>query len=790
MLSNVKFSVDTEYQPQTDQPTIPISVQIKPEVGPVKFFIHPQCPLEDSALAHPRFSSPFAPIDYLGLPWRLASGQRSKNYLTVEAVVFFSFKDIEFLFSDRDFYSKHVLPQLERTRRIRTASNKGIGLPWEVYLECEDGRQRWVRLSLLVTDICAMQGASGLASYAANAEVEMQTKEIYTRSEKARMLEMYLRNPEMFVEYANGDAVLIEIREKTDQFYNRIAKILGIESRETWGLSTGKIVASMVSAWMAKLLGVNDISRMTQLAGANGIVAASKIVREKKLLYTSMTDGGRAVKERSNAVGIEGLLVDIDIAGCYGNGLKNQKFAVGNPTIIHDEMPLRDFLNRFKRQLVPGLWYARVSWDNSPFSQDLLISKVEREFTLWENGLIDENPFGDDRVYDASMVLTNRSVRQAAINHDLLQALQDTASNQEWSWILDNCRVETAAMYLKRHQVKKPTRKMLKGIRLSTAKNVTFEGTKEWVEVDLAPLMETLLKERAKAKLPENGGKGGPMDQFLKLIINTIYGTIASSFFSEPGTGISNAVVGNNITARARTLAWCMAKGLHSWMTVTDGGVFDVNSVLAFERKSLTLFEGLHRDEFQAPNRHTFARKIPLFDRAVTKNEMPDLMKEVDSKAWQHLKSQFPNLDIFKFDQFGFESKNWYTKLTIHSKVNYRLIDTNGKEKIAFRGFPKEWSDAAGKKIVDARASNLFDALENNKPNVENIETTELLSLADWKRLKDSSLLPHDERTDIKRFFSHIPLGNRFSDLTDYKAMYKAYESAKKTGDPNIVASL
>jgi len=55
------------------------------------------------------------------------------------------------------------------------------------------------------------------------------------------------------------------------------------------------------------------------------------------------------------------------------------------------------------------------------------------------------------------------------------------------------------------------------------------------------------------------------------------------------GIGGLNHNVGNNITARCRTLSWCMAKGLYSLMSITDGGVFDTNTVAFYLRKSLDI---------------------------------------------------------------------------------------------------------------------------------------------------------------------------------------------------------
>jgi hypothetical protein len=151
----------------------------------------------------------------------------------------------------------------------------------------------------------------------------------------------------------------------------------------------------------------------------------------------------------------------------------------------------------------------------------------------------------------------------------------------------------------------------------------------------------------------------------------------------------------------------------------------------------------------------------------------------------------FPDLDIFKYDQFKFESKNWYVGLTLHSKADYRLIDIDGNETIALRGMPKVWSDEKGKKITDPRANDLFDAIENNTPIRLDIADTQLLSQKDWERHPNKEvLLPHDQISDNKRFFSHTPLASRYKDMAEYKEVVKWYEQTKVTNDPFKVAKV
>lgn len=832
-MAHYHLSSDSEYVPVLDRPTKPMTISLwfsDRDKAP-KMWFHPNAPIPLEKRKHPTFKTPFAVMDQLGCEWRENDGTLSTEMVfCVNDFFFFAFKDIEWLFADRQFYIDKVLPYLERTRRI--SSQRPITLPWDVKLPNKKGKLVWHKLTLKPLDICAMQGNGSLAEYASNVGFEMPDKATYTREEKGRMDEMYLLDPDKYEAYANGDVVNHMLYQLTNELYNKVAAIMCLEPRDVWGMSTGKVVATMLSSWIAKQLGIDlrNLAVLTQCAGSKGIVTGSHFVKNKKLLYTAMVDGGRAVKEVDVDATVEGVLVDTDIDGCYGNGLRNQLFAVGNPTIIDQPLTWEEFEKKFGKQLVPGLWYARVSWKQSPpsdpkkavkwepFNQDLLISKVEQSFTNWDNAqqafeaeVSTANYEDGERVYDASMVLLTQAPHQASLNHDLLQALQSCASSKEWGWLKKNMIVESALVYEAKNRVDKVTTKMGRGMRFSSNVDIIVEGSREWVCLDLKDYIVPLLEERKKHD------KKTPMNKFLKLIINTTYGVIASEFFSEEGTGCSNVVVGNNITARARTMAWCMAKGFGGHMSVTDGGVFDINKVAFFRKMSLHLLEGMHRGIYVDGSGHKFVDYKPLMGREVTAEEL-SLMTHKEHQAFlneaqlQHLKSQFGELDIFKYNQYALDIKHWYTKLTLHSKVDYRLVhpsctyltpeqlakkkrddvDPDDSVTIALRGLPK-------KPTIDGIRSNdlanqLFDAIEAGTPIKVEGTWTQQLSLSDYResyvKKPGNELIPGDTISDTKRCYSHTPLKARYIDMSHYKRVLRDYEAAKATGDPNEVANV
>lgn len=846
----LELGTDSEFKPVLNASTVPICLTIQ-DNEQSRFYVSPNAServlLKAKEVGHKIFQKDFTILDFLedvyGYATKKIDNKKYKNSKLIDIVIFYSFKDLEFLFKHISDYKKYILDNLTRTRRLNLNteyytengifSGDTVKLPYLVQMpdKQNNGKMRWFQLSVKVSDICAMQGNTSLKEYANNVGLEMLEKDTYNSLEKRIMEDMYCDDPFKMERYCNGDGILSEVRKKTNEFYNNIAELIGIETRKTWGMSTGKIVATILNDWLCKNVGVTpeQLYKMHSLAGSEGITNVSKILKCKDLIYGAMVDGGRAVKERINSL-YGGTLIDIDIDGCYGNGLKNQKYAIGRPTIDRTRKTLREWEEKYKNELIPGLWYARISWKNAPFKQDILISKTNEKFSTWnwtvEGFDKDGWSINDDnkKVYDAAMALTTNSVHYASLNHDLLQTIKNVSSNQELGWLLDNAYIDCSLVYKKSDRVNEPTEEMLEGVDVSEDDNVLLKSSCKWIEINLKGLVDTLLKERKKYK------KKTPMNTFLKLIINTIYGCIASEFFSVKGACVSSVVIGNNITARARCLTWCMAKGFHSAMSITDGGVFDVNKVLEFKKKSLNLLEGLHRDrliENSRNNRHIFAVQKPLLgyeldfkDKCAHKKiiktfgntkELVNIIKSrdndttikdcvhkyclgiIDKLAWKHLTNIF-DIDIFSQNQFSFDSKNHYIKLILHSKVDYLLETIDGKKVVAFRGMDKIYNPIKDKKEINPIAYELFDAIERNEPILKEIDSERMLSLKDYREAirmnPDYDLLPHDIVEQKKFFYSIVPLDLRHKDIEVFKKCKQEYQKVKDKLDPDGVAKI
>lgn len=882
------ISTDSEYVPKPNAPTVPLTVQFA-SGGQHKEYLHPSHPLNKHQLADVRyqlkkigeedalkiFESPLAILDYLndafGIKWRHAPDPNRRRYVkTLKLYIFHSFKDIEFQFASTDDYVFYVLPKLERIRRITTRFNRPIALPYEILLP-GNGFQ-WYSVSIEIVDISAMQGAKSLKTYMSNVGMPTSDKEAYKPSQKARMDLRMVENTKKFLEYIRSDVQLVEVYKRTIQFYNTVAEKLGVKSRENWGLSTGKIVANIVSDWIATeaKVSVKDSTdeetkkplpgmyQYNRLSTPEAIKLLSHLAGYRNLLYLGMTDGGRCIKERPTIDRLIGVLIDIDISSCYATSLMHQIFPIGNPKIFIKKMKFGEWEKKFSKRLIPGLWIARVTWEDAPFKQDVLISKEDKQFTAWDfhQRLFNEATASDaHRIYDASMYLMTNTVRHASLNHDLYQILQKCSSPKELGWIRENATIECFAMYAANEEIDSLDESLLIFDSLDDLKSNGLRWSTAWKRVELKKLMKKLIALRKTHKnmvelyrkrygklIPEVDkvsyqsleelepalkhwvesenlnvidalGKisytftqsdysfHASIQEFIKLISNTIYGCIASAFFGTDGTGISNFVIGNNITARARALAWCMAKGFHMAITVTDGGIFDCNKVLHYRRNSLNIFANVANEKFTDDLRRKVIDVVPLYGKEIPYDENINVVlgtgdiPHVADKAWEHLKVTFPELDIFKHDQFSFEVKSVYTSCEIRNKSDYILRNEFKNSSVAkIRGLQqmKDEDSPNNDNCSDPIVLAIFEDIKTQTPNVHEQENKRRLGLNEWRNRENlqKELLPHDDITSRKLFYSLTPLGVRFINPEHRKAILRLYDRLRIEEKKEDIASL
>jgi hypothetical protein len=643
-------------------------------------------------------------------------------------------------------------------RRLTTYTKSGgktfnwVEMPWILVIN-----GIWHRVRLCIYDTCAIHGVANYASFCANSGVILQYKDNFNSHDKADMERMYLERPDDFDNYALGDLANYEALIGNEKNFLKIYKSLGIQKyfeppRLTIGSTVSKILESSIGLLFdAKVNGTSDI--------VNNFCRFGSCDYLKRITHTTANlnakvDGGRCRNNRSLEMYIIAAICDIDISGCYGEGLRVQTYPLGIPVIIdypvHSQInayqTLREFLKKYKKELLPGLWQARVSTKDNYIlecPQDYLVSwfppkdisnlRTDSDFEVTDSWWTIDN-VGETKIL-------NNQVHHAIVTHDFIQWLDNVASQKQKKELLDNLIVDTAMYYPASLRVNS-TQELInkhkehKGVNTcevehdsKKAKKIAIsEECHNWYGINLGELLvNSLLLER---KLHP---KGSSLNNLYKLCINTLYGDMVSPFFM-----VGNVVVGNNITARARTLAWCMEKGLHGFQTITDGCAFDMNRVL-FPRNNRRItgetVVNLYTDQIQ--RHHTF---VPLLDKdylSVTYKtgrlelELVSTWKQcecwqelvqapglvffngnceihlspedslawVNKKSWQHLQDLFPGLDILhqettdvkgnkRIGQFQFEAKGFYDEIITHGSANY-MLGYRGDWSVKMRSYSK-----------------------------------------------------------------------------------------------------
>jgi hypothetical protein len=788
-------------------------------VDKAAIFAHPD--ITDIA-RHPVFSSGFSVVDYLQALGHNASlrrvstpiGRNEYPVLMIDLYGFFLVAELFRIFTDvflddiRNITLHPGKQSIDQGRRT-IASNtlhKGyspwIELPWILTLNNYEYR---VCISLL--DTSAVHGNSSYKNFCTNSGLKLEYKDLFTRAEMADMYRMYIERAIHFDLYSTGDLSNYKALLMNAENFKLIYKSLGLENYFTPPRFTiGATVAKMIEASILKMFAHHSYieTGYTKSAIIKEFCSYSTASWLKKkttttACYNSKVDGGRCRNNRPTDVRINGVICDTDISGCYGEGLRAQLYPLGKPVVleypihspINDYKTLRQFLKKYGKELVPGLWQARVSTRDGyvlKYSQDFIVSWIppkDISKIITDSEAPGAEEWWNEDNIGLTKIFTNQ-VHLGLIQHDFVQWLDEIATSRQRKELLDNLMVVTALFYPKSERVDNVEQLVkcqqnhtgkntatIKAQKRKTTEIMTRQECHAWYGVNLGEMLVNLLLIERK-KHP----KESPLNLLYKLCINTAYGDFVSQFFK-----ISNVCVGNNITARARALAWYMEKGLHGFQTITDGCAFDLNNVLypKNERKvtgesTVNLYaknEGYnHPKKTLADVDYIELTPIKVFNEQKQKDELKGSLvlyqdnqstflslkqtqKWLDTKVAEHLRNLFPNVDVLhqvtkdvygneRIGQFEFEAKGIYNSAAFHGTANY-VLSIETQNKVRMRSYtPQEHTSfelAADDLQVlreDYHPSNEFLAmLQENPQRVKRSEVyinTKILKIRDWRR--------------------------------------------------------
>lgn len=482
------------------------------------------------------------------------------------------------------------------------------------------------KVKIAFEDTCGWQKAS-LETSCKSVGVDPGPKNTLTKFDKEHMTSVFRDRPELAIGYSLNDAKIT--LQYWIRFQTRIIEIarteLGVRLLKVKP-TIGGLVANIFESWLAntvsKTVPFNKAARLLKIPSIEDLknypdwltdykdnrikkwrstpFSSARITTLGKLpgngCFSSLVIGARCVNEDPTRMIFDNL-ADIDLSSCYGSALEKFDFPVGICTTYSavgntEDINLGDFLKKYREELVPGLFqitcYTRPKVELS-FDVDFLCSKIVTKAQIQSavyNDFKSTDKEPDPDVDEESLkhipgqtLWPRRELYATVLTFSELEVIDKIASNQEKSELYSKLIVMGAAYYPRSKQCKTVKEWCIK-VGNNPGKVETVNGSptdnrsRLWFKVPLSEYIGPLLRARKRIKAlmvsdPDHKDEHNANQNCIKLLINTLYGDLASCYFE-----ISNAVLANNITGKARCGAWKMAKALGLVQTITDGGLY------------------------------------------------------------------------------------------------------------------------------------------------------------------------------------------------------------------------
>jgi hypothetical protein len=500
---------------------------------------------------------------------------------------------------DNIIFSKNRGNGISQERRLRSHTKYGklilpyIFLPFIIHYE-----NRSYQLAIEIRDSIGIAGNCSYFDLGKLTNVDLPYKNLLSKDDLANMKNTYLQKQNDYDLYSLGDLKVTDMITGFNKLYKKLLNDLCFPEKNC-KLTIGSSVAQILEIALIKYCGGKEtFELLTKKANPKYIIENYKTTR----LIMCKVDGGRCFNNRptittvkkeklttlENLILNKSALVDIDISSAYGSGLLHQHYPLGNPKSFNHNLDtnnkyltLREFLKRYGDELKPRLWTMRVSTiDYLKYSQDLISSwiisfeKLNYYFTNNDEDDLLDTKEGYVKVFENEIIL-------GTITSDILDWIDNICSQRQRKELYDNLVIINAFWYDKNQEVN-TVKEVIEANKIHESTttseyeenrlNTIEEQSHKWCSVSIGDLFlkQTLLKRDEYKKKDKDGAE----DLFYKLVNNTVYGVLVSKYFD-----VGNLVVGNNITAKCRTMSWYMEKGLNAYQTITDGCTFELDNV-------------------------------------------------------------------------------------------------------------------------------------------------------------------------------------------------------------------
>lgn len=229
------------------------------------------------------------------------------------------------------------------------------------------------------------------------------------------------------------------------------------------------------------------------------------------------------------------------------------------------------------------------------FQQDLIYSKIVSHTVLQKQSLELLDDDIDVKKISGDFLILRKEIINGILTSDILEALRKICTTSEIKEIYA-LEVVTAILYKKSLLItdkKEFISKMKENINNKNQEySASIQGVDDarprfWTYVDLNGLIDPLITQRTECKrlMKECTDKDSDdyklnesLQSLYKSVANTFYGSLASIHFQ-----ISNVVLANNITARARVPMYIVKTVTLATQTVTDGCIYTPHKTLSIK---------------------------------------------------------------------------------------------------------------------------------------------------------------------------------------------------------------
>jgi len=703
--TTIKVAFDTEYTSRTsldnllhiDTAThrIMISGQFKlGSEGPSSFFLYPDYfeSLDASKRLDPTFNkdNPYVFIDFfehLGYapktrPARI--GETAK--LVVELGMFFGVADFTGL--SCNLKELKFLEELLQTKRVEhskylkvTSQNPYIETSHYLTLTTPDGVLEGV-LNIALKDISAILGSMSYKKLLNIVGLSVVDKGLMDKY-KTCMDTGYETLPIVFKQYALGDVLIYNIDEKKTALDNALADNLNLDHPKQKA-TVGSMVQQFIQGRFEQIfIGHTKTTSQGGKLKAQGIATHGSVKSLLRVNPHPFTSGGRAFNAAPLPLVRNGIFVDLDIGGAYAGAMREVILPVGVPWLYQrmvqggSKLTLRAFMKKVAKESSKyNAWYCTVS-TSSPLSFKQYIFNSNTQWIGTEVNLV----AGYKRVL-------SREIYDGVITPDLWELFNVLRKKNEIGEFLDNCEIGFYMLYKDCDHVSVEEFNNIQKTEFSEIQNEKHPS--KWTSITPGTLGSDIFRaERVKWK------KGTPQNEQLKLYSNTSYGDLISRFFST-----TNLLAGNHITGRVRTIGICMELGLRSIGTITDGGEFDINTVVHPSNKGreipwASVVESHNHTVRENSHILHLTLKPLLHCEVVDLNEdglqMSDgtVLKEykqvIDNKVKEHLLKLFPTVKSLAGTTW--EMKDIHISTTRHGTSSYRFGNWDGSDIVKARSY-------------------------------------------------------------------------------------------------------